>query len=723
MDLAEERLNEKDSDKDGGEVMLADMSEALIDGNAGRLYRALPKTKEWAEQNYYKLRVQQDVPERVPVNAFWRDVAAGVPVSSHLPEAHRNLTEIIAALAFCGLPFEAPAAEEKPEGAQLTLSVQAPALLVSEQILPAEASADDRPLLLSQQFFRPDDMHRFEGNEQVEKFVTGEFVRRVVYGARVTLTNPTASRRRLNVLLQIPLGAIPLRNGFYTDDEPVTLEPYTTRTVEYFFTFPAAGEFPQFPAHAAADEAVIGKADPRLFRVVDAPTEVDKTSWGWVSQNASADETLAFLQEHNLRRLELDRMAWRLKDRGFYDRAADLLAGRGLLHDTTFSYAVFHKDIPRARVWLSRSRARQQVGPVFDSPLLTVRPVEDRTYEHLEYDPLVNARAHAVGDKRKILNSALDGQYRAFLRNGLYRSELDAHERLGLTYYLLLQDRLAEADAQLDKIRDEDLHETLQTGYLKAWLALRHLDLDRALALAEPHVDHPVPRWSDRYRALVQAVKEARGAEAANLEDPTRQQDLDRLAAQAPSVELKVESGKLFVTAHHLKTVTLNLYPMDIELLFSRKPFLADGGADFAAIKPAFRRELAVKGEGEPEEIVLPREYRDANLMVEVTGKGQRAGATWYANRLRVRKMESFGQIEVRSAADGKPLPKTYVKVFARGADGRESFWKDGYTDLRGRFDYLSLNDRQPEEAAEFAILILHPEFGAEISNATPPTR
>jgi hypothetical protein len=109
--------------------------------------------------------------------------------------------------------------------------------------------------------------------------------------------------------------------------------------------------------------------------------------------------------------------------------------------------------------------------------------------------------------------------------------------------------------------------------------------------------------------------------------------------------------------------------------------------------------------------------------MVEVVGKGQRASTAWYANQLRVRKMESFGQVEVRSAKDGKPLAKTYVKVFARGSDGRESFWKDGYTDLRGRFDYLSLNDRQPEEAAEFSILVLDPVHGAQILSAEPPTR
>lgn len=705
------------------EMALMDMPMDDFDAAASRLYRALPKTKEWAEQNYYQVRPADDVATLVPVNGFWRDVAAGLPLSDHLLEAHSSRAEVLTALAFCGLPDEAPAPEEKTEGAQLTLSVAAPALLVSEQILPAEASKDDRPLLLSQQFFRPDDLYRYEGNEQIEKFVAGEFIRRTVYGARVTLTNPTASRRRLNVLAQLPLGAIPLRNGIYTDDVAVTLEPYTTQTVEYYFTFPYGGEFTQYPAHAAADEAVIGKAEPRLFHVVDAPTEVDKNSWGWISQYASPEDVLRFLDTHNLRRLDLNEMAWRLQDKSFFEKAAEFLQSRGLLHDTTFSYGIFHKDIPRTRIYLAQSPMAGRVGPVFASALLNVDPVDAKTYAHLEYDPLVNARTHPVGEKLKILNTALREQYTGFLFNSLYRAELDARERLALVYYLLLQDRLSEAGKELAKLPDAQVHEKLQVDYLRAWLALRNLEVDRALALVQPHLDHPVPRWTSRFQALAQAVKEARGAESAEVDDPSRQQDLDRLAAQSPSVELKAESGKLLATVHNLKQVTMNLYPMDIELLFSRKPFLAQGGADFAVIKPALTQEIAVKGNGDTEEIQLPKAYRDRNLMVEITGKGQRASVAWYANKLRVRKMESFGQIEVRSAVDGKPVPNSYVKVFGRSANGRESFWKDGYTDLRGRFDYVSLNDRSPEDAVEYSILILHPELGAEIRSAVPPTR
>ena len=36
-----------------------------------------------------------------------------------------------------------------------------------------------------------------------------------------------------------------------------------------------------------------------------------------------------------------------------------------------------------------------------------------------------------------------------------------------------------------------------------------------------------------------------------------------------------------------------------------------------------------------------------------------------------------------------KPLPGVYVKVFVRiSGSGTAQFYKDGYTDIRGKFDY-----------------------------------
>jgi hypothetical protein len=66
-------------------------------------------------------------------------------------------------------------------------------------------------------------------------------------------------------------------------------------------------------------------------------------------------------------------------------------------------------------------------------------------------------------------------------------------------------------------------------------------------------------------------------------------------------------------------------------------------------------------------------------------------------------------------------LPKVYVKVYARLADGAVKFHKDGYTDLRGRFDYASVNGPEKRPVERFALLVLSDDRGAVIREAAPP--
>ena len=78
-------------------------------------------------------------------------------------------------------------------------------------------------------------------------------------------------------------------------------------------------------------------------------------------------------------------------------------------------------------------------------------------------------------------------------------------------------------------------------------------------------------------------------------------------------------------------------------------------------------------------------------------------------------------QVKVASDKSGNPLPKVYVKVYARMKDGQVQFYKDGYTDLRGRFDYTSLNTNELEGVERFSILIMSEDAGAVVREAAPP--
>jgi hypothetical protein len=84
---------------------------------------------------------------------------------------------------------------------------------------------------------------------------------------------------------------------------------------------------------------------------------------------------------------------------------------------------------------------------------------------------------------------------------------------------------------------------------------------------------------------------------------------------------------------------------------------------------------------------------------------------------------ENYGQLRVTDAAAGKPVPKVYVKVYAKLADGSVKFHKDGYSDLRGRFDYVSVNTPERQAVERFAILVLSEDRGAAIREAAPPQK
>lgn len=52
---------------------------------------------------------------------------------------------------------------------------------------------------------------------------------------------------------------------------------------------------------------------------------------------------------------------------------------------------------------------------------------------------------------------------------------------------------------------------------------------------------------------------------------------------------------------------------------------------------------------------------------------------------------EEFGVIKLVDQSTRKPVPKVYVKCFVKYKNGDVKFYKDGYTDIRGTFDYVSL--------------------------------
>ena len=88
-----------------------------------------------------------------------------------------------------------------------------------------------------------------------------------------------------------------------------------------------------------------------------------------------------------------------------------------------------------------------------------------------------------------------------------------------------------------------------------------------------------------------------------------------------------------------------------------------------------------------------------------------------------VQTIENYGQVKVSQGKEARPLSKVYVKAYARLQDGSVKFYKDGYTDLRGRFDYASLSTNELDNVQRFSLLVYSDEHGAVVREVNPPAR
>jgi hypothetical protein len=293
---------------------------------------------------------------------------------------------------------------------------------------------------------------------------------------------------------------------------------------------------------------------------------------------------------------------------------------------------------------------------------------------------------------------------------------------MGVLYYMLLQDRIEEAQDVFQKINPDRLSTRLQYDYCAAWLDLFNDEPKLARQIADKYANYPVDRWRNLFASVGQTLDEIEGKANYLVDKENRDQQQTNLAATAANFDVKVESGTVALNYQNLSSVQVNYYLMDIELLFSRNPFVQQQSGEFRSIRPNLSEmvslDVANKGKSWP----LPEALRNRNVLVELTAAGQTKSQAYYANSLTAHVVENYGQVQV-NLDNGKPLPKTYVKVYARLNNGQVKFYKDGYTDLRGRFEYASLSTNELDNVDRFAILLMHDEHGATVKEAAPPKR
>lgn len=758
------RMRESSADKNGPEADAVasdffgvDRPELALEQASPGFFRSLDKTREWAESNYFRIRTAEQGSELVAPSAFWAEFLEADASQPFTPKALdlacENLNEALLALAVVDLPFDGEAPEAKIENDTLVLTAKSASIVYLESIDENESSNQAQTVLIGQ------DIYLESQNEtQPRRPIRSAMLRGVPYQASVVVTNPTSDHMRVQVLTQLPAGSIPLAGSKTTRSTPLELSPYSTAQVRYTFYFPEAGDFAHYGAQASSELDQIGRnaseVDPSEARSVasaasgqlqvrEEPESVDETTWEHVADWGTNAQVLEYLEQNNLLNIDLSRIAFRMKDREFYDAALAILTAAGNFEPRLWAYSVLHGDKEGIeQLAHNREDLVSQLGWVLDSPVLQLDPAIQLSIEHLDYRPLVVARSHRLGQKHVILNPSLGTQYTRLLDRLSHQSEITPEQRLQVCYYMLLQNRITEALEWFDGTDASRLQMRLQYDYLDAYLDFYRGNYDRAAEIARRYEGFLSPRWNELFSQIRRQVSEREAISARTIlendwdadrkeeTDPSqrkltdqRSRQLASQAIQSPAITVSVQADSAEIRYQNLKSVQVSYYVMDIELLFSRRPFVSQGEDKAPVIQPNFTEEIELAGGSGTKILRLPDQLKNSNVLIDVSGGGISRRAVVTNSALNVTVSEPYGQLRVLNLKSRGPVEGAYVKVYARHQDGAERFFKDGYTDLRGQFDYASLSTGDLDSAQRFSILVLDEELGASVHEAAPPTR
>jgi hypothetical protein len=715
---------------------------AIVQGRRqAMLFEKIATTRKWAETQYYHIPLAGQTSNLIRPNAFWMDLllhqdAQTAFISDHLELVADNPTAALMALAVLQLPTKSEAPLMEIVNGQLTAKITSSAVAFVRGIQEITADNDGPAILLSQQIYTANDPA-----DSAKPLANQPLVRGVIYRLRTVVTNPNASRWVGQILQQIPSGAIALSNAKPTMTQQLELQPFATQEINALFYMPEAGTFQLVGSQLSTDDKRAAKASDQQIVVDAKPATVDQSTWHYIASWGTSDQVLEYLKTHNLAKLSLDAISWRMTDKSFFDRCLSMLTESGIYEPSLWAYALKHGDANRIRDFLSNHEAIvAAVLPSFASDLLQVDVDSRRQYEHLDFRPLVLARTYSLGGRSQLLNDGLLIQYEALLKKLAYQATPSNNDRLGYVYYLLCQNRIDEALAIFEKIEPATLETKLQYDYMATYLSFFQRDWDRAGSIAMQYREYPHPRWRDLFVQALDHIAERKAMEAGKVHEGSetiawsnaadqrmlggqRDANLSDLAKKQPSLTLQSSGERVILEYRNLDKVIVRYYLMDIELQFSRNPFVAKDGSRLSSIQANMEEvmKLANSAELVSRTLEFPEAMKNRNVLVEVSGAGQTQSTLVVANSLRVSIASAAGRLQVVERTSQRPVESTYVKVYQRSSDGKVSFYKDGYTDLRGQFDYASLSLDQLGQVERFAILVLHPEFGTVVQEVTPP--
>ena len=716
-----------------------------------QIFKEEGKSKEFCETQYYnQVYKQNDYKNRINNNHFFADLAQfwsendsirnqGFKSENILIKPD-NITELIFMLSVLDLEEKTKPQSQnliKDKGLGLTIEANTNAYLLTKEINEAQLNSDNKyALILAQMVFEEDKINKNDEKEP-NKFLTNR-----TYIQKTIVTNISSENINCEILMQIPEGSIPVDSEEYKIIETANISSYKSEIFEQKFYFPQEGKFKQYPASASINDLVIAKAGLKTFDVV-SKIQLSKdeiSSIDDVLNQGNKKEILDFINKSDIIKDEdLQKIYWMLKDKDFYNKLMVILKNKYIYDLSIWEYSSENEDINSLQEYIKNNkgykRILQLLGHEFDLLFLKLNKIDNaHILNHLDYYPILKNRIFKLPKSKSILTTQLRDTYQDYISYLITLPEINDYEYMRLCYYLILQQRIKEATIIYNKINKNNIIGNklssleLQYDYLTAYLDFNngYPKFEKARGIAQKYKDISISNWKNMFNEIEDQLNEYDGKINFDEEINKEQEELskkDKYKAESEeALNIEIKDQSINIIYKNISEIKVKYYLIDIEILFSRSPFVKKTKVDFGFIKPQKVDIIKLEKKQNEDKYILniPEELKNKNFYLEISSGKIKENEIYYSTLLKYSVIESIGEIKVMTP-ELKPMPKVYVKCFCETNSGLIKFYKDGFTDLRGKFDYISLNTDLINDVKKFSILMVSKEYGSIIVSCNPP--
>ncbi|OMJ77934.1 hypothetical protein SteCoe_22372 [Stentor coeruleus] len=661
-------------------------------------YKSLEKTKEFKETYYYSNK--ENLFSLTPglFSELSLCLTSDKPwLSDKILESTQSLTEILIVLSFASLPFKA----EKHLGTSCNMIAKSPCIIFYKELSKTELNIN--PLIIVTAKYLVYDTNK-------KGFIeANQLIKETLYTCRVTVTNTTESQISACFLSQVPEGSIPINPLHTCKTNFLTMNTFTTNTIEFNFYFPHSGTFNHNPGTLAIEDKIVAKIQEKTLEVRDALDFCKLESFKDLVLSGRKELILEYLRNKNLKSKDfsLKEIYWMMKKKDFWLEVVQIFRAQLKYKNSLWGFSFLHQDqLAISEVLSNNNCVIQDIGWDFTSGLLKT---SNDDFNHVEFDPLINARAYQLGNQNRIANTRLREVYKDFLLYLLDKKLLNDSNLICLCQYFIYQERFVEAKNLYQHIKMSPSNNNIkkqplqiQYDYLTCYL-----DINQAQSIASLYKNYPIITWKNYFSEVLKLLEDTDFSETTSTNTLNKE----------PTLNFTIENNFINLAYENVENCTIRMYEIDLEVLFSKNPFLIKDAQGFSYVKANTEIDIKLKGNNFS---VNLNEFNGKNVLVEVDYKTYTVSKSYFSNLLNISCVERYGMIKVMDL-ERNPRTAVYVKVFAKKKNGSVEFYKDGYTDIRGKFDYVTLSSDILSSVERFALLVVDDQLGSLVHEVAPP--